>query len=142
MQTFIPYPDIYASASVLDYRRLGKQRVETYQILRANLNITKGWKTHPASRMWVNNMSGLIAYGVAVCDEWISRGYKDTTRDKILALGLPDAKDMPTWWGDDKVHASHRSNLLRKDSVYYSQFGWLDDPALDYFWPSDFAEKI
>ena len=33
MQTFLPYPSFDASAKVLDYRRLGKQRVEAYQIL-------------------------------------------------------------------------------------------------------------
>lgn len=136
MQTFIPYPSIAMSAAVLDYRRLGKQRVETYQILRANLGITDGWKTHPAARMWADNPHGLIAYGVAVCDEWISRGYKDTTRDKILALGRPDINDMPLWWGEEAIHSSHRSNLLRKDSLYYAQFGWDDDPTAEYVWPS------
>ncbi|MDQ1681515.1 MAG: hypothetical protein QOH99_56, partial [Frankiaceae bacterium] len=35
MQTFLPYADFGASARVLDDRRLGKQRVETLQILRA-----------------------------------------------------------------------------------------------------------
>jgi hypothetical protein len=135
MQTFVPYPNIAASAAALDYRRLGKQRVETFQILRANLGMTAGWSTHPASRMWANNAQGLIAYGVAMCDEWIARGYKDTTRAKILELGAPDAEDMPSWWGDNAVHSSHRSNLLRKDSLYYSQFGWEDDPSAAYVWP-------
>ena len=35
MQTFLPYPDFARSARCLDNRRLGKQRVESYQILRA-----------------------------------------------------------------------------------------------------------
>jgi hypothetical protein len=35
MQTFLPYPDFGATAAVLDARRLGKQRVETVQVLRA-----------------------------------------------------------------------------------------------------------
>ena len=35
MQTFLPYPDFQISASVLDYRRLGKQRVECKQLLTA-----------------------------------------------------------------------------------------------------------
>jgi Pyrimidine dimer DNA glycosylase len=37
MQTFLPYPDFVACARVLDSRRLGKQRVEALQILRALL---------------------------------------------------------------------------------------------------------
>lgn len=35
MQTFLPYPDLRASCVVLDDERLGKQRVETFQVLRA-----------------------------------------------------------------------------------------------------------
>jgi hypothetical protein len=35
MQTFLPYSDITESMRVLDNKRLGKQRVETYQIISA-----------------------------------------------------------------------------------------------------------
>jgi len=123
----------------LDYRRLGKQRVETYQLLRANLDITLGWKNHPAALMWRNNINGLIAYGVVMCDEWTKRGYKDTTKEKILALGYADSSDLPSWWGDADIHSSHRSNLLRKDPDFYSQWGWDDDPTAPYVWPSAVA---
>ena len=54
MQTFMPYPDFVKSVQVLDYRRLGKQRVETYQVLNVLLERThtKGWRNHPFTRMW------------------------------------------------------------------------------------------
>lgn len=39
MQTFLPYADFRASAHVLDRQRLGKQRVETLQIMQALLGI-------------------------------------------------------------------------------------------------------
>ena len=52
MQTFLPYPDLRASCVVLDDRRLGKQRVETFQILRALTWPEYAWKNHPAVRMW------------------------------------------------------------------------------------------
>jgi geranylgeranyl diphosphate synthase type I len=39
------------------------------------------------------------------------------------------------WLGDKKFHASHRSNLLRKDSKYYSQFKWSEPNNLEYVWP-------
>jgi hypothetical protein len=42
---------------------------------------------------------------------------------------------MPPWWGDPAFHASHRSNLLRKDPVWYGQFGWAEPPDLPYVWP-------
>lgn len=137
MQTFVPHSDFTESAKCLDNRRLGKQRVEVLQILNALTGqSTKGWVNHPATAMWRENIAGLAAYGVAICDEWISRGYKDTCRAKISALVEPDDTDLPIWWGDERVHASHRANLLRKMPEYYSQFGWLENPELPYFWPS------
>ena len=33
MQTFLPYPDFQLSAECLDYKRLGKQRLEAFQLL-------------------------------------------------------------------------------------------------------------
>ena len=135
MQTFVPYPSLASSAVVLDNKRLGKQRVETFQLLRANLDITIGWKNHPAAKMWRGHESGLIAYGVAICNEWISRGYNDTCLMKILSFGNPNPDDMPSWWGDDAVHSSHRSNLLRKFPEWYGQFGWSDSPEMPYVWP-------
>lgn len=135
MQTFVPYASIHESAQVLDMRRLGKQRVETFQLLRVNAGLVKGWWNHPAAKMWRGHDAGLIAYGVGICDEWIMRGYKDTCREKILAFGKPDFNDMPSWWGDDAVHASHRSALLRKQPDWYSQFQWDDDPSVEYVWP-------
>ena len=37
--------------------------------------------------------------------------------------------------GDPAFHASHRSNLLRKDPTYYGAFGWAEDATLPYVWP-------
>lgn len=139
MQTFVPYPTLALSAKVLDRQRLGKQRVETLQILNALTTPTEvriGWRNHPASKMWQNNINGLAAYGIAICQEWVSRGYRDTCLDKIRAICEPDAQDMPSWWGEEEVHASHRSNLLRKNWEYYSQFGWEEPDDLPYVWPS------
>ncbi len=136
MQTFVPYPDFKNSALVLDYRRLGKQRVETLQILNSLTGIGKsGWINHPATKMWAGHESGLIAYGIAMCAAWKSLGYKDTCMEKISLLGIADSNDLPSWWGDDRVHSSHRSNLIRKYPEHYSQFGWTDDPAAAYVWP-------
>ena len=48
MQTFLPFPDFQQSAAVLDHVRLGKQRVEALQILRALVIPEYGWQSHPA----------------------------------------------------------------------------------------------
>lgn len=136
MQTFVPYPSFTESAKVLDYRRLGKQRVETLQILNSLLGIGKaGWKNHPATKMWANHEHGLAAYGVAICKSWIDMGYKDTCLEKITSLCEPDESDLPEWWGSEILHSSHRANLLRKLPEHYSQFGWQEDPETPYFWP-------
>ena len=77
MQTFLPYPDFAASARVLDQARLGKQRVETLQALRALVIPDYGWRQHPAIRMWMGYVPALTVYGLAMVSEWVSRGHAD-----------------------------------------------------------------
>lgn len=135
MQTFLPYPDLRKSAQALDNRRLGKQRVEAYQILRALNGETKGWVSHPATRMWAGHEPALRMYLRECIQEWVKRGFKNT-------MECPEIEEaiMPWWFGDDRLHASHRANLLRKDSEFYGDFGWEEDPSLPYWWPS--PEKV
>ena len=52
MQTFLPFPDYIQSARALDYKRLGKQRVEALQILNTLTGRSEGWSQHPAVKMW------------------------------------------------------------------------------------------
>ena len=52
MHTFLPCPGFADSARMLDARRLGKQRVETIQVLRALTVAGYGWRHHPAAAMW------------------------------------------------------------------------------------------
>jgi hypothetical protein len=49
MQTFIPFPNYIRSVQTLDYRRLGKQRVEAMQIINIleGKQVSAGWKNHP-----------------------------------------------------------------------------------------------
>ena len=138
MQTFLPYPDFAASAQCLDRSRLGKQRVETLQILNALTNPKYGWQSHPAVKMWRGHTQLLATYGVAICREWIKRGYDDNTAPKIAAFydGAYDGNpSIPYWLGLDAFHASHRSNLLRKDRDHYAQFNWTEHDDLPDFWP-------
>ena len=83
MQTFLPYADYEQTARVLDYRRLGKQRVETFQLLNALDGLTKGWATHPAALMWRGYEASLALYGVVICKEWKRRGYKDQMHERL-----------------------------------------------------------
>jgi len=133
MQTFLPYADLKESVRVLDYRRLGKQRVETFQVLNILLGRTptKGWRNHPVTVMWTGYELALQLYQNYTIQEWISRGYKNTMLFEDFNL---EEVVMPPWFGLDKFHRSHRSNLLRKDYEYYSEY--FDEPSnLEYYWP-------
>lgn len=142
MQTFLPYESFSESAKCLDYRRLGKQRVEAYQILRALTGQSKGWVNHPAVKMWRGYEWQLYLYTLDICQEWTRRGYKDSIRDKVRALigDDPDAHKypnrLPSWLGG-AIHASHRSNLLRKNKEFYSKYGWTELDNLEYVWPNE-----
>jgi hypothetical protein len=128
----MPLPDMRASLECLDDRRLGKQRVETFQILRAMRGITKGWTNHPATVMWTGHEPALNCYLALSIDVWVSRGFKNT----MQPLESPDwGAPMPWWFGMAEMHASHRSNLLRKMPEHYGRFGWKEGPDLPYLWP-------
>lgn len=136
MQTFLPYKNFEKSAQVLDWRRLGKQRVEGMQIINAieqkprkDGKPYKGWVNHPCSVMWKPYVPALKHYTNIIITEWINRGYNNNMEfydtGKII---------MPDWIGNEKFHSSHRANLLRKDFDYYSQFGWTENPERPYVW--------
>jgi len=142
MQTFLPYKSFEKSAQCLDTKRLGKQRVEAVQILNTLLGFSAGWRNHPAVKMWCGHEGALLAYTAAVCDEWLTRGYKNTECGVRLAsitlirkTQLRATEAPPVWLGDRKFHASHRSNLLRKDAEWYGKFKWKEPADLPYVWP-------
>lgn len=140
MQTFLPHKSFKESARALDYRRLGKQRVETWQIIQAMNGKTKGWVNHPATVMWRKYEFALTVYGIVICKEWIARGYKDSMLERF-ELHLEQLKqrklffEFPAWLGG-QIHKTHQSNLLRKNPEYYKEL-FPDVPDnLDYYWPS------
>lgn len=164
MQTFLPSEDLRESVAFLDNKRLGKQRVETKQILIA-LGVTvgqhvgrpeSGWRNHPASKMWKGYEPALALYGYFTCREWVGRGFRDsltsqfecalnvlTGRERLLSasgsayedcIGGDPAIPSPWWLGYPKFHRSHRSNLLRKDYSHYRAY-FTEPSDLPYFWP-------
>jgi hypothetical protein len=137
MQTFLPYKSYSKSAAVLDYRRLGKQRVEAWQILTA-LTIGSRWKCHPATKMWSGYEYQLCEYGIAICKEWIGRGYRDTMCNRFETEAQYFRKcDKPSWLTQEFC-ISHQSNLVRKDASYYLQYFPNVCPNLQYVWPKTF----
>jgi len=145
VQTFLPFASFEASAAVLDDLRLGKQRVETLQILRAIVFPSyKGWRNHPASAMWRGFTTALACYGLATCAEWVGRGRADSVAPMLREFidGVPPSqaslrKDgrLPPWFGDPRLHASHRASLTRKLPEHYRPRLPDFDDELPYFWP-------
>lgn len=163
MQTFYPLntTDFRKIARVLDNKRLNKQALEGWQIMMTLLELdpagnhrpAKGWKNHPAVKMWEGHEYGLNLYVQAMVTEWKRRGFKSTIGEKAEAtiltamrLGLIGLQQ--DWYPDfiskprlrASVAASHRVALLNKDYEWYSQFNWLEDTGArpetyDYVWP-------
>ncbi|MBG0566785.1 MSMEG_6728 family protein [Actinoplanes aureus] len=151
MQTFLPFPDFTASAQALDTKRLGKQRVETIQVLRGLTQPGYGWRHHPAVKMWHGYEEALVRYGLDMCDVWTATGRADTCAATLVtdlraavAVGtvrtqpeLAAAGELPPWLGDEPLHRSHRSALLRKDPEHYRPVFGDDIPDdLPYVWPA------
>jgi len=137
MQTFLPYSSYEKSAQILDRMRLGKQRVEAWQILRALRGETKGWVNHPATKMWRGHEFNLCQYGIAICAEWEYRGYQDTLLPKFVeTMNDYGITENPWWLGHDPLHISHQSNLYRKDAEHYSVFADIG-AELPYVWPTN-----
>ena len=150
MQTFLPVADFEDSARLLDSPRLGKQRVETLQILRAIELPDYGWASHPAVLMWRGRTPALVAYGLAMARVWRERGFADSTEIQIGEFAphvvgrsqqeLAAAGLLPSWLGDEELHRSHRSNLIAKDPDFYrlrfaERFG-AEPEDLPYVWPA------
>lgn len=146
MQTLLPYKDFERSAQILDWRRLGKQRVETLQILKALLGETEAWANHPATLMWEGHEYQLSRYGLYMCREWRNRGYKPgVTQPQLKALykqiKADDSfsRDMPEWLGKKRFHQAHRLMLVWKNSDHY--LGLFKDvievplSKPEYWWP-------
>ncbi len=148
MQTFLPYSDFDETARALDRKRLGKQRVEVIQIVRALTRPGYGWASHPAVLMWKGYEEALGRYGVSVCDVWVEQGFGDTCAATIGAdlrtIGVTSIRSyqqlaaegaLPAWLFDPALHRSHQSALVRKDSGHYRRL-FPDVPDdLPYVWP-------
>lgn len=150
MQTFIPFTDHAESAEVLDNLRLNKQLLEgrqIYSILATN-KTKGGWVRHPAVLMWKNYDNALYNYLVAIKNECDNRGISTEKNWNAIQemydwnWDRGDSIVMPPWWGDERVHQSHRHNLYKKDPEWYHMFV-NESPVsccerCSYVWPSHY----
>ena len=138
--TFLPYDDFFESLYYLDVKRLGKQRVEAFQILNVLTKLQQdpdykgAWSNTPQVRMWQGYEDALRDYLNTAIECWTLRGYQNN----MDYHPVPDDYELPWWFGWDHLHCSHQASLLRKDPDYYSQLYILDPWYIDkgYLWPN------
>jgi predicted DNA-binding transcriptional regulator AlpA len=142
MQTFMTHDNYMDTAKALDNKRLGKQRVEAYQILKAlrgDYNDTGAWVNHPATVMWRNHQYDLALYGLTISMEFYERGFDgynmvETFNDLMSQLARTNTEHYPWWVNDELLRYTHQSNLVRKDADYYD-FNVPNN--IPYVWPLD-----
>ena len=79
--------------------------------------------------MWEGYEKALEEYLNAMIIEWVHRGYKNT-----MSLYQVCLVKYPTWLGDKNFHDAYKSNLLRKDPVFYGKYNWTVPSNLPYTW--------
>lgn len=142
MQVFVPSTDMRESVRVLDTLRLRKQLLECVGILsilhnlpKADGSPRKGHLNHPAVLQWKYWPGCLATYAMMCVEEMESRGFfSEKMRASAEAFDTDDIK--PIWWGDERVHSTHRSRLLQKDPVHYGKFNWeeMNQEPQSYWW--------
>lgn len=136
MQTFLPFPDIYKSAQVLDDKRLNKQIVEAFQIYTDRVPSLN----HPACLMWRDNKPFLRMYINACCGEYYLRFGKVHKIDQVFQDFVVVSANSPSWFGNPLFHYAHRVNLLRKNPDFYHSWFSSDvlfgDEPEGYYWPT------
>lgn len=166
MQTFLLHTDHHITAKLLDYKRLGKQRLECTQLMdvllrKANLlqDGKTGWNNHVAVEYWYtaikNCLPYLILYTDIMIEEWINRGYKntiDTTKYKeIISKNANLFRFDESIWRtyENDVIVSHRARVLQKDFDYYSKIFKENNISIpenwenmEYFWMRPTEKQI
>jgi hypothetical protein len=142
VQTFLPVQDFKESAKILDKRRAWQQVIEANAIIGAIIGINKLSKNQPAVRMWNGYLNALRVYYNTFLEHCINFHKIKVVKLQPVELSPIALIQLPPWIGYEPFHASHRSNLLRKNQEYYKQFGWLEPDNLPYIWPVDKEGKL
>jgi hypothetical protein len=152
MQTFLPSADYEYAAQTLDNKRLNKQILEGYQIMKvlSGASESGAWRNHPAVLMWKNSETHLMDYIDNMVYEANWRGIK--TVNNVANLNALK-RSFSSRWGSlkpvwqkpehiDRVVTTHKVNLYRKDPEFYAEFytaksSEFNKPCCDkclYYW--------
>ena len=152
MQTFLPSSDYEYSAQALDNKRLNKQVLEGYQIMKilSGASESGAWRNHPAVLMWKSAERSLMDYIDHMVYEAEWRGIK--TEKNVSNLRTLKSNFSHNWKDNEPVRmkpeqlkrviTTHQSNLYRKDPIIYAHYATAKDsefnkPCCDkclYYW--------
>jgi hypothetical protein len=159
MQTFLPHSNILETAKELDSKRLNKQILESYQILKvlSGASPTGGWRNHPAVLMWKKHERALHTYAKTMIAEANFRGIKTDKNAENIAI-LEDmygdrwGTSLPSWMNDNdtlmRITTTHKVSLFNKDPMYYMKYQYAVNSAYNtpccperkepckYYWPT------
>lgn len=145
MQVFLPYSDYRESILTLDKKRCFKQVVECGQLINGILGISSlKTRSHPASRMFADNLNSLIEYHNIAYDICVEKYKINFVKTKKLSPILCLNSDKPSWVGREDIHSRMRARLLDKDWAWYQQYGWTEEPVseeIGYIWPVQLLSK-
>ena len=142
---FMPYANFRKSAESLDDFRLQHQRRVAKQMILFFMGElgpeSAHLKNHPTLNMWKGHLPALKHHYNTLIDVWVGRG-KNNTMEKFKVQKDPK---MPWWFGNEKVHKSHRSVLYNKWPAYYGSLFAKADQKYNknmYWWPTLDGELI
>jgi hypothetical protein len=161
VQTFLPSKDFDTTASMLDSKRLNKQILECYQILKvlSSDDPKAGWRNHPAVKMWRGHEHTLFTYSLAMVSEAKRRGIKtDKNMDNLINLRVANLKKwgsgFPEWYQNSdemkRITVTHMARLFVKDPVFYQPFSFFSEHKdnvpccshCNYYWPTHVKDKV
>lgn len=133
MITYLPLESFKDSIASLSDQMLKNQLMRAKQILDILLGRVKSEKliNHPGIKMWKGYESALILYYNVCIKIYRMRGFNTD----LKLEPVPEKIVWPHWKYNEKLHTSHRSNLLRIDEEYYRGWGWVESTTIPYFWP-------
>jgi len=133
--TFVPYPDLALSLGILVKEHVAKQREDAWKLYNTLKTKKKGWDQLKICRMWE---------GYLPCLAWYYNVAHANCNRRMVPVGSHKPIDtsamiinFPSWFGNQKLHQSHRSNLVALYDEYETLwFGAARTPKnLPFYWP-------
>lgn len=134
---FFPYASVTRSVACLrsiDVRYVRRVSLDILHDLTHGVDLDKeqqdAFKNHP---------SIIYLYGMSACSRWVDLGEKDVVRKHLSRLaekhGINNFFAYPDWFGNEEIHTSHQSALLRLDKSHYEKWFPETPDDLEVIWP-------